>query len=249
MSIDIKPAVAGALAGAIAALVTVFGAVSFGVLPIGPRADAQIRDYLLAHPQILVTMTDKLQQQQEVASDAMRQAAVRKLGLKAFFDPKVAFVVGPANARNTLVEFFDYNCPYCRASLPTLKAFYDAHRGDTRFSFIEFPIKGRDSVAAARAAIAARKQPGKYLDFHFRLMGEKDLVTEDVVFADAEESGLDVAKLKADMADPKIEAAIAIAHSLASAASIDGTPAFIVNGRVREGALDAEALAKLVKAQ
>src|SRR5262249_53781796 len=116
------------------------------------------------------------------------------------------------------------------------------------FAFIEFPIKGPESTIAARAALAARKQPDKYLAFHFLLMNEKELVDEDIVYADAQKAGLDVAKLKPDMQDHEVDSAIAAARNLAIAANIDGTPAFIVNGRVREGALDDADVRKLLKA-
>ena len=180
--------------------------------------------------------------------DQARQAAVRKLGLKPFFNPRLAFVTGPESARTTFVEFFDYNCPYCRASLPAVKKFIAAHKNDARFAFIEFPIKGPQSTIASRAALAARNQPDKYLAFHFLLMGEKDLVTEDVVYADAQKAGLDVNRLRADMQDHSVDAALAGAHSLAAAANVDGTPAFIINGKVREGALDDVALRQMMKA-
>jgi protein-disulfide isomerase len=237
-------AIAGALGGAVLALAIVFGAAAVGVFP---NSDARIHDYLIAHPQILVAMTDKLQSDQQTSEDTTRQRAVDKIGLKAFFNPRLAFVMGPANARTTFVEMFDYNCPYCRASVPLVKNFMAAHKNDARFAFIEFPIKGPDSTIASRAAIAARKQPDKYLDFHFRLMSRKELVTEDVVYEDAAKAGLDVPKLKADMKDHSVDMALAAAHSLAVAANIDGTPAFIVNGNVREGAINEEALQQLLK--
>lgn len=239
-------AIAGALAGAALAVGAVFAAAAFGILP--QRVDAEIRDYLMAHPQILADMSSKLQAQQEDSDDAARQRAVRKLGLKPFFSPKLAFVIGPASARTTFVEFFDYNCPYCRASIPAVKKFMTAHRKDARFAFIEFPIKGAQSTVASRAAIAARNQPDKYLSFHFLLMDEKELITKEVILADAQKAGLDINKLLVDMKAPSVDAAIAAAHSLAAAANIDGTPAFIVNGRIREGALDEDNLRELLKA-
>ena len=243
---DARTAVTGLLSGAAAAIAILMGATATGLVPVRSN-DAQIHDYLIANPQVLVAMSDKLHAQQDQADDDARQVAVRKLGAKAFFDPRVAFLEGPGKARATFVEFFDYNCPYCRASMATVRRFYDAHRNDTRFAFIEFPIKGRQSVIAARATIAARKQPGHYLDFHFRLMGEKTLVTEDIVYADAKSAGLDVAKLKNDMRDGSVDMTISAAHALAAAANIDGTPAFIVNGRMREGSLDDARLASLLK--
>ena len=188
-----------------------------------------------------------MHEQQDQTEENARQAAVRKLASKPFFDPRVAFLAGSARASTTLVEFFDYNCPYCRASMPVVRKFYMAHRKDAKFAFIEFPIKGRESITAARAAIAARKQPDKYLDFHFRLMGEMDKVTDETVFADAQKSGIDMAKLKRDMQDPAVDKTISAAQNLAAAANVDGTPAFVINGRIREGGLTEQMLAHLLK--
>ena len=150
-------------------------------------------------------------------------------------------------ARATFVELFDYNCPYCRASLPAVKKYFEAHKNDTRFSFIEFPIKGPNSIVAARASLAARKQPDKYVAFHFALMNEDGIVDEDIVFADAAKVGLDVAKLKADMKDPAIDQAIDIAHKLALRAKVDGTPTFLFNGRVHPGVVSEDDLKDMMK--
>jgi protein-disulfide isomerase len=127
-----------------------------------------------------------------------------------------------------------------------VKSFYEAHK-DARFSFIEFPIRGNDSTLAARAAMAARRQPDKYLAFHFMLMNEANIVDQNLLFADAKKAGLDVARLQSDMSDPKIDMALAAAHSLADAASVTGTPVFIVNGKIREGAIDSDLLNKMAK--
>ena len=113
---------------------------------------------------------------------------MKKLGQAALFDPALAFVTGPADAKKTLVEFYDYDCPYCRASLPAVKKYYDAHKKDTRFSFIEFPIKqlhGESAVLAARASLAARRQPAHYMDFHFALLGQEGAITPDMIAAEA----------------------------------------------------------------
>jgi protein-disulfide isomerase len=238
-----KAAAWGGLGGAALAVVVLFAAVKLGLVP---GSDTAMHDYLMAHPAILVDMQNKLQLQQDEATAAAEQAAVNKIGMKAFFDPRVAFVTGPANAKTSVVEFFDYNCPYCRQSVPAVKSFYEAHK-DARFSFIEFPIKGNDSILAARAAMAARKQPDKYLAFHFLLMNEANIVDQNLLFADAQKAGLDVAKLQADMNDPRIEVSLTAAHALADAAGVTGTPVFIVNGKIREGAIDSALLAKLAK--
>ena len=238
-------AAGGALGGAILAVATVLAISLTGGLP---GSDAQIRDYLLRHPPVLQEASDRLQEQQTAGDDAARQLAVHRLGPKPFFDPRFAFLMGPPNAKTTFVEFFDYNCPYCRASLPSVRKFIANHQNDARFAFIEFPIKGPESTVASRAAIAARKHPDKYLAFHFLLMGEKDLVDENTIYQDARKAGIDIEKLKADMRDKSVDSAIAAAHSLASASKIDGTPAFIINGNVREGAIDDAAVGQMLKA-
>jgi protein-disulfide isomerase len=239
---------ASSIGGAVLALIVIFEFGSAGLVPLNKAAtERTVHDYLVAHPEILIDMTAKLQANQEQQTRKERQAATDKLGQKAFFDPKVAFITGPANAKTTVVEFFDYNCPFCRASVPALKKFYEKHRHDTRFAFIEFPIKGQDSVDVAHAAIAARKQPDKYIAFHFALMSEDGHVDAHSVLDAAKKAGLDIARLRADMKDPKIDSEIAAANKLAEAAKIDGTPAFIINGKMREGAIDAKLLAQMAK--
>jgi len=242
-----SPAAAGVVGGVIGAalsLAAVFGAAALGAFP---TPDSRIHDYLVTHPQVLVEISNRLQAQQDANEDDGRQKSVDRLGLKPFFNPRFAFVTGAASAPTTFVEFFDYNCPYCRASLPTVKNFLAAHKNDARVALIEFPIKGPQSTFASRAAIAARRQPDKYLAFHFLLMGEKELVTEEVVLANARKAGLNIERLRADMQDRSVDMAIAAAHNLAAAARVDGTPAFIVNGHAHEGALDDASLRQLLK--
>ena len=237
-------AVTGGFAGAALAFALAIGAGILGIPPFAAANDRLVHDYLVSHPALLVEMTNKLEAQQDAEQDDARQSAVNRLGLKAFFDPRFAFVTGPVNAKTTIVEFFDYNCPYCRASVPAMKKFYET-RKDVRFSFVEFPIKGPSSTVAARAAMAARKQPDKYVAFHFALMSESGVADENAVFEAAQKVGLDLAKLKTDMASPDIDRALAAAHALAEAAKIDGTPAFVIDGKIREGAVDDKLLAQM----
>ena len=239
-------AVAGALGGALLAVVVIFAAARQGWLP-GAGGPVNIRGYLLSHPEILSEMTDRLQTLQDAQDKAKAAAAMKKVGMAAFFDPRIAFITGPADAKKSVVEFYDYNCPYCRLSLPAVEKFYQKHRNDTRFSFIEFPIKGPESIVAARVALAARLQPEKYLALHFALMNESDPVNEVMIYADAQKAGLDMAKLKVDMQSPEIDAAIAASKALATRAGIDGTPTFIVNGVVHPGAVDDDTLKHLAE--
>src|ERR1019366_6119738 len=120
---DWKNIAASALGGALLAVVIIFLAASRGLLP-GAGGTINIRGYLLSHPELLTEMTDRLQKQQEVADQAKAAAAMKKIGMAAFFDPKLAFITGPADAKKSVVEFYDYNCPYCRLSLPAVEKFY-----------------------------------------------------------------------------------------------------------------------------
>jgi protein-disulfide isomerase len=241
-----KIAALGGCAGGAVTLVITLCAAGLGLPPFGAANGSALHAYLVSHPDVLVEMTNKLQTQQDDEQDDARQKAVDKLGQKAFFDPRVAFVAGPAGARTTVVEFFDYNCPYCRASVPAMKKFYETHK-DARFAFIEFPIKGPQSTVAARAAVAARRQPEKYVAFHFALMGQEGEVDENTVYAVARNTGLDVNKLKADMASASVDRTLAAGRTLAAAAGIDGTPAFIVDGKIREGAMTDDTFGQMAK--
>ncbi len=238
-------AIAGGLAGAVLALAAAYALVMGGIVTL-PANQAGMRDYLISHPEILIVMSSKLQQQQADSEDAARQAAVDKVGQKAFWNPAIAYIEGPANAKRTVVEFFDYNCPYCRHSVPALKKYMAAHKADTRYAFIEWAIKGPESVAVAKAAIAARKQ-GKYLPFHFALMESEGLMTGERIAEIAQKVGLDLGRLQADMNDPTVAKAIKDAHTLAERAKIDGTPTFIIDGKVRAGAVDDDVLKQMTK--
>jgi protein-disulfide isomerase len=238
---------AGAIGGAVLAVALVFALAANGQLPINDR---QMQTYLMQHPELAPAMMGQAQilndQKQKMAQDA----ALRKIGQRAFFDPAIAFVTGPADAKTSMVEFYDYDCPYCRASLPAVKKFYDAHKNDTRFSFIEFPIKqlhGESAILAARASLAARRQPAHYMDFHFALLGQEDSITEPMITAEAAKAGMDLVKLKADMADPAIEKSLQSSIALAHKVGVDGTPTFVLNGKFHPGALDDETLASEMK--
>lgn len=238
---------AGALGGAAIAVAVIMVMAQNGLMPINDR---QMQSYLMAHPDLVPAMMARAQALDDQKQAEAQAAAMRKVGQAAFFDPAVAFVTGPADAKTSLVEFYDYDCPYCRASLPAVKKFYEAHKNDTRFSFIEFPIAdlhGPSALLAARASLAARRQPAHYMDFHFTLLGEEGQVSQDMIFADAAKAGMDVNKLKADMADPAIEKTLTSSIALAHKVGVDGTPTFVLNGKVHPGAVDDETLASEMK--
>jgi protein-disulfide isomerase len=236
MSPQTKSALLGGLIGAIGAVAFTFGAARLGYFP--PPSDKQFHDYLMSHPAIVFAMSEKAQIEQADSEENKLQASVNKIGLSKFFDSRVAFVTGPQNAKKSFVEFFDYNCAHCRNSFPIVQKFYNAHKGDTRFAFVEFPIFGEASNNAARAALAARQQGDKYMAFHFALMGEDGAIGTDQMIDAARKVGLDLNKLTEDLKGKNIDVQMAAAHALASRTGVTGTPFFIINGKVHSGEVD-----------
>jgi protein-disulfide isomerase len=153
-------------------------------------------------------------------------------------------VRGNANGDVTLVEFFDYNCPYCRQILVTLEELQLANPL-LRIVYKEFPILSDNSRFAARAALASRNQD-KYFEFHDALMSAGGIVTPERVIAIAREAGISIRRLRRDMDDPEIQATIDRNLMLAASLRITGTPSFAVGDRVFRGAADGQTLQALI---
>lgn len=153
------------------------------------------------------------------------------------YDPRSP-TAGNPDGDVTVIEFFDYNCPYCRMVAPILAEIRKTDKG-VRFIFKEFPILGPSSDFAARAALAAQKQDG-YLALHAQLMQGKAAANESTVMMAAEVVGLDADRLRADMDDPAIAAAIEQNHALALRLRISSTPTFVIGNRIYRGAADLE---------
>lgn len=235
----------GGAIGAVAAVVTVFGVASLGYFP--PPSDKQFHDYLMSHPSIVLAMAEKAQVEEAVSEQHHLQDAIDRIGLGTYFNPQIAFVAGPKSAKKSLVEFFDYNCAHCRNSYPLIQKYYNMHRSDTRFAFIEFPIFGEKSNNAARAALAARRQPEKYVAFHFALMAEDGEIGPDQIVDAARKAGLDLNKLMADLSLPEITKEMAAARALAVRTGITGTPFFVLNGKAHSGEVDEAAIKDMSK--
>jgi protein-disulfide isomerase len=217
----------------------------------GPANKAQIEtivhDYLVAHPEIMVEVSQKLDVQQAAAADKARQDALFALGPKALVDPNVAYVAGPETAKVTVAEFFDYRCPHCKASMAAMKHLIDGNP-NVRVAFIERPILTPDSLWAAQAAVAARRQGEKYVPFHFALMATTGELPKDRILDIAKTVGLDVAKLEKDMADPAVLDSIKQSNGLADKLHFDGTPTFVINGKIIVGELNDSELQQLTNA-
>ena len=209
------------------------------------KTEQIIHDYLLAHPEVIIEAVNNYQKQQEKASAEKQTQALtdrREELQRTRGDP----VVGNPNGDVTVVEFFDYRCPYCKT---VAAAFIDLYEKDGKVRLVlkEFPILGPESEFASKAALAAQKQ-GKYREFHLAMMTFKGKMTNDDVRQLAAKVGIDVAKLEQDMQDPAVAETINRNYALADALGIRGTPAFIVGNELVPGAISAEEMQKRIAA-
>lgn len=196
---------------------------------------AEIRAYLLDHPEILTEMVAILEERQQ-AQMAEDDRVLVTLHHNAIFDDGFSFVAGNPEGSTTIVEFMDYRCGYCRRAHPDLVNLVAAD-GDIRWVIKEFPILGPDSELAARAAISTLVHvgPEAYQGVHDTLMTFEGPVTEaslDLALADA---GVDPAAVRAGMADDEVTRRIAETKALADALGIGGTPTFVLGDRMVRG--------------
>lgn len=197
-----------------------------------------VRSYLIEHPEVMVEVSRELEKKQQ-AMQAIEHEKVLREHKNALFSGRHDFVFGNPKGDVTVIEFFDYNCGWCKKAVDDVALLV---KGDPKVRVVmkEFPIFGENSTFAAKAAMAATRQ-GKYWDFHMAMMREKQ-VTKDNVFTIAQKVGLNVAKLKADMNDPELDKALAETHQLAQSLAIEGTPAFIVDNKVNVGYVPAASI-------
>lgn len=202
-----------------------------------------VRQYLLDHPEVIVEALQAYEQRRQ-AEEAARQREALAAEADALFKDPDSPVIGNPGGDVTLVEFFDYRCTYCKRMTDVLAQLID---DDPKLRVVmkEFPILSEESMMAARAALAAARQ-GKYESFHFALMEKGGALTEDEIMAIAESVGLDEARLRTDMADPQIEAALRRNYATAERIGVSGTPAFIVGDTMLPGAVPLEQLKAII---
>ncbi len=205
---------------------------------------AIVRDYLLKNPEILLEVSRELEKRQSMAEEQQRETAVAENAAELFHS-KSDFVAGNAKGDVTMVEFFDYNCSWCKKGMPEVLGLIEGDK-NLRLVMKEFPIFGEASEYAARAALASHQQ-GKYWPFHLAMLGHEGKLAAEDVDRIATAQGLDLAKLKKDMESPEIAETISRNQKLAQALAINGTPAFIIDRRVIPGYLPKDGLAAAVK--
>ncbi|HYD15720.1 MAG TPA: DsbA family protein [Hyphomicrobium sp.] len=192
-----------------------------------------VKDYLLKNPEIMVEVQTALETKM-VKEEAERTKAMVAEHAKDIYRAPNAPVAGNPDGDITVVEFFDYNCGYCKRGFSEIAKLVEKDK-NVRVVFKEFPILRDESEQAAKVALAARMQ-GKYWEVHRDMISTKGLVNEAVALKVAENHGLDMAKLKADMASPEVKAELDRVKELAKTLSINGTPHFLVGDQAIGGA-------------
>jgi len=207
--------------------------------------DQAISQYLKDHPSEVMAALKQAQAEQEKQQQAEAHQALEQKQDQIFNNPADP-VVGNPQGDVTVVEFFDYRCPYCKRVSDALA---DLVKSDpnVRLVYKDFPILGPESVVAAKIALAAHRQ-GKYEIVHTAFMAHKGSFAEADLLELAASVGADKAKLAADMADPAIQGQLEANDSLAGTLGITGTPGFLFGKQLVPGAVSLEDMKKLVSA-
>jgi protein-disulfide isomerase len=206
-----------------------------------------IREYLLSHPELLQEVIAEMEKKQALA-DAEKHRAAIKEHEAIIFNSTRQVTLGNPQGDVTMVEFFDYNCGYCKRAVTDM---LDMMKSDPKLRVVlkEFPVLGEGSTQAAQVAVAVRMQDKtggkKYLDFHLKLLGGRS-ADKARALAVAKEVGLDMKQLEKDMASDEVKNQLAESFKLAEALGLNGTPSYIVGTDVVIGAVGLPALAEKV---
>ena len=197
-----------------------------------------MREYLLRNPEFLQEVLAELEKRQTAAEAEKHRAAVKD-NAATIFNSSHQVTLGNAEGDVTMVEFFDYNCGYCKRALSDM---IDLMQSDSKLRIVlkEFPVLGEGSTQAAQVAVAVRMQDRtgkKYLEFHQKLLGGRGQADRARALAVAKEVGFDMARLEKDMASPEVRATLEESFKLAELLGINGTPSYVVGSDVVIGAV------------
>jgi protein-disulfide isomerase len=248
MRLNLRPLAAALLGITLAVMAAAPGlAQSFSTDQRG-EIERIIREYLLKHPELLQEVMSELEKRQTAADAAKHQAAVKELAATIFNSPRQV-TLGNPQGDVTVVEFFDYNCGYCKRAMTDM---IELLKGDGKLKFVlkEFPVLGDASVQAAQVAVAVRMQDKtggkKYLEFHQKLLNGRGSIDKARALAVAKEVGLDVARIEKDLASDEIKATLEESYKLAEALGMNGTPSYVIGSDVVVGAVGLKILKEKV---
>ena len=207
-----------------------------------------VKEYLLSHPELLQDVMTELDKRQTAADTEKHRAAVKEHSATIFDSPRQV-TLGNTQGDVTLVEFFDYNCGYCKRAMSDM---LDLLKNDPKLKFVlkEFPVLGEGSVQAAQVAAAVRMQDKsggkKYLEFHQKLLGGRGHVDKARALAVAKEVGFDLARIEKDISSDEVKAQLEESFKLADSLGLNGTPSYVVGSDVVVGAVGLDTLKEKV---
>jgi protein-disulfide isomerase len=202
-----------------------------------------VREYLIKHPEVLEEAMNELSKRQAAAESEKHQASITQ-NSEAIFNSPRGVTIGNKDGDVTFVEFFDYNCGYCKKAMADM---LDLMKADPKLKVVlkEFPVLSQGSVEAAQVGVAMRMQDPtgkKYLDFHQKLLGGRGAADKARAMAAAKEAGADMAKLEKDLASAEVRATLEENMKLAESLGMNGTPSYVIGKQVVIGAVGAESL-------
>ena len=208
-----------------------------------------IKEYLIRHPEVLQEAMAELEKKQQLAETEKARSAIKNHSDALFNSPRQV-VLGNPQGDVTFVEFFDYNCGYCKRALTDM---VEIMGKDPKLKVVlkEFPVLGPGSVEAAQVAVAVRMQDKtgkKYLEFHQKLLGGRGQVDKAKALATAKEIGLDMARLDKDLKSDEIGKTLDESMKLAEALGLNGTPSYVIGNDVVIGAVGQAALSQKIQA-
>jgi protein-disulfide isomerase len=202
-----------------------------------------IHEYLVKHPEVLQEAMAELEKKQ-AADEAAKNVAAVKENAQTIFNSTRQVVIGNPQGDVNFVEFFDYNCGYCKRAMTDM---FDLMKHDPKLKVVlkEFPVLGPGSVEAARVAVAVRMQDKtgkKYIEFHQKLLGGRGQADKARAFAVAKEIGLDMARLERDLGGDEVKATLEESLKLAEKLGLNGTPSYVIGNNVVVGAVGLDKL-------
>jgi protein-disulfide isomerase len=205
--------------------------------------EAIIKNYLVAHPEVLEEAMNELQKRQTAAETAKHEASIAQ-NAEAIFNSPRGVTLGNKDGDVTFVEFFDYNCGYCKRAMADM---LDLMKNDSKLKVVlkEFPVLSEGSVEAAKVAVAVRMQDPtgkKYLDFHQKLLGGRGVADKARAMAAAKDAGLDTARIEKDLTSPEVKATLTENMKLAEDMGLNGTPSYVIGKQIVVGAVGLEGL-------
>jgi protein-disulfide isomerase len=233
---------AGTTAAALLMLAAPLAADEFSA-PQKSEIERIIKDYIVSHPEVLQEAIAELDKRQSAAEAEKAKAAVAN-NAETIFNSTRQVVLGNPKGDVTMVEFFDYNCGFCKRAMADM---LELLKDDPKLKIVlkEFPVLGPGSVEAAKVAVAVRMQDKtgkKYFEFHQKLLGGRGQADKARAVAVAKEVGMDMARLDKDMASDEIKVSIDESLKLAETLGLNGTPSYIVGSDVVIGAVGLDAL-------